>query len=467
MDAWRIKFEDVRITRGATDFRIYQQDASGRADIAVAGTWDTVPGGTGVSVKVRLLSEQNFSPVAPTMTWTPVDEQRPDGTWQHTFRGVPAGGLYEIQTYLAWTDPNGVAGGRLGDTVHHVGVGDLWLLAGQSNSSGTGRGIADDGPEVGVHVLRNDERWDLAAHPLNDSRGTDHPNRDANPGTSPWLAAAKVLKRSLGYPIGLVQAARGGSALIEWHVGEDPAAKLWHNMMHCLRLAGGRVRGTFWYQGCSDGGQFTPLDPWTYRDRFASFVELLRKEVGPIPVVTAQINRWTDVDHKPRVRESFSVIREMQRQAARLPGVCVVPTLDIPLSDGIHNSSSGNVILGERMGRAALGFVYGRPGPWASPDLARARRTEKNRIVVLEFNDVTSQLMFLGFGRSEFLVSDAQGRVGVQAAVAEGNRVRLTLERPLEGAATVHGGYDIDPPWTLRDLATNLPALAFHAVPVE
>ena len=467
MDAWRIRVEDVRITEGAGDFRIYQQDDSGRADIAVSGTWDPVPGCSGMAVRVRLLSEQDFSPVAPTMTWTPAEEFHAHGSWRHTFGGVPAGGPYEIQTSLGWTDPNGVPTGRLGDTVHHLGVGDLWLLGGQSNASGTGRGVADDGPEIGVHILRNDERWDLATHPLNASRGTDHPNRDAGPGTSPWLAAAKLLKRTLGYPIGLVQAARGGSALVEWHVGEAPEAKLWHNMIHCLRLAGGRVRGMFWYQGCSDGGQFTPLDPWRYKDRFGAFLDLLRKEVGPIPVVTAQVNRWTDVNHQPRVREAFSVIREMQRRAAELPGVCVVPTMDIPLSDGIHNSSSGNVILGQRMGRAALGFAYGRAIPWASPNLRQARRADQGRTVLLDFADVTSRLLFLGFACTEFVVTDAGGSVAVQAATAEGSQVRLTLERTLEGAATVHGGQDIDPPWTLRDMETNLPALAFHAVTVD
>jgi hypothetical protein len=467
MDTWRIKVADVRITDGASDFRVYQQDQGGKAEIAVGGMWQRESERTGHAVKVRLLSEQNYSPVAPTMGWTPVDALNEDGSWRHVFRGVPAGGLYEIQTHLGWTDPAGLPAGRIGDSVHHIGVGDLWLLGGQSNSSGTGRGVADDPPELGVHILRNDERWDVASHPLNAARGTDHPNRDGGPGTSPWLTAAKVLRRELGYPIGLVQAAKGGSALREWHVGEDPSAPLWHNMMHQVRLAGGRVRGLFWHQGCSDGGQFTELDPWTYRDRWAEFVRLVRREVGDIPVVSAQINRWTDIDHVPQVRENFSVIREMQRRAGELPGVCVVPTLDIPLSDGIHNSSSGNVTLGQRMGRAALGFAYGRPLPWAAPNLRRARLQDKGRVVVLEFADVTSHLMFLGFGRDDFAVRDGEGTAGVKAAVAAGREVRLTLERPLGGEATVSGAYDIDPEWTLRDYETNMPALAFHAVAIE
>lgn len=465
MDPWRVKVADARIAEGASDFRIYQQDASGRADIAIAGMWDEEPGGRDLQLHARLLREYDYLPATPELNWRPVDELG-RGTWRHTLRGVPAGGLYQVQTRLAWTGADGLAAGRTTDTVHHVGVGDLWIVAGQSNASGTGRGAADDPPELGVHVLRNDETWGLAVHPLNEPRGTDHPNRDGGPGTSPYLAFARTLRRELGYPIGLVQTAKGGSALVEWHPDEG-AAPLWHNMVHCVRLAGGRVRGMAWYQGCSDGGRFTPLDAWTYLDRWTAFLTHVRAEFGDIPVVTTQINRWTDIDHEVRVRKSFSVIREMQRRAGRLPGVCVVPSLDIPLSDGIHNSSSGNLILGQRLGRAALGFVYGRPLPWRAPDVRAARRDKDGRTVRLEFDGVTSQLLFLGFGRDEFVVEDSEGNVGIEAAACEGCTVVLSLARPLAGEAQVHGAYDVDPTWTLRDYDTNLPALAFCGLEIK
>jgi sialate O-acetylesterase len=466
MDPWRTRVADVLITEGPGDFRIYQQDESGVADIEVAGTWEKVPGGSDFKVMIRVVSETDNSPVPPTIKLATVDHLG-DGTWRHMLRGVPAGGLYEIRTHLSWTGDDGMAAGRAGDSRQHIGVGDLWLMAGQSNASGSGRGVADDPPELGIHVLRNDERWDVAAHPLNAARRTDHPNRDAGLGVSPWLSAAKIMRRRLGYPIGLVQTAKGGSGLREWHVGEDPHASLWHNMIFCTHLAGGRVRGMFWHQGCSDGGNFMLADPRIYKDRWAAFIGLLRKEVGDIPIITAQINRWTDIDHPPELRQSFSIIRDQQRLAAELPGVCVVPTLDLPLSDGIHNSATGNVTLGQRMGRAALGFVYGSPLPWAAPTVRRARLAEKDRIVVLEFDDVTSHLMFLGFGTSEFIVADNTGPVEIKAAVAEADEVRLTLARAIEGKAVIHGGYDVDPVWTLRDCETNLPALAFMDVPVE
>jgi hypothetical protein len=465
MDAWRIRVADLRITEGAEDFRIYQQDAAGRADIELGGTWDTEPGGANHRVWVRLLRETDNLPLDPIgRLWADADTVGSDGAWRHTFRGVPAGGPYRIETHRIWTLPTGELSGRRGDTVHFLGVGDLWIVAGQSNASGTGHGAADDGPELGVHVLANNERWRLAAHPLNEPAGTDHPNRDNGAVTSPALRFAKTLRRELGYPIGLVQTAKGGSALVEWHVEEDPQAKLWHNMVHCVRLAGGRARGMLWYQGCSD---HRPGCCENYADRFARFIARTRETFGPLALVTAQLNRWTDVEHPPEVHLGWSLVREAQRQVTRLGDAVVVAAMNTPLSDGIHSSASGNVILGERLARAALGAFYGKGIPWQSPNVRDAVGGEGGRTVTLNFDDVTSQLVFIGLGRDEFVVEDAAGRADVVEAACDGARVVLRLARPLEGRARVHAAYGIDPAWTLCDYATNVPALAFHGLAVE
>ncbi len=465
MDPWRMKVPDVRITEGPSDFRIYQQTEKGKADICLAGTWDEVPDGRDVRISIRILREIDFAPIPPTTDWTAV-EKMARGTWSHTLRGVPCGGLYAIQTRLEWVGPDDLPAGRLGDSVHHVGVGDLWITAGQSNASGTGRGVAEDGPELGVHILGNDERWAPAVHPLNAPRGTDHPNRDAGAGTSPYLRFAKTLRRELGRPIGLVQTAKGGSALREWHVEEEPDAPLWHNLVHCVGLAGGSVRGMVWYQGCSDGGLSTEPDAWSYEPRWAAFLDRAREQFGTLPVVVTQLNRWTDVEHPPEVVEGFSIVREAQRRAGKLPGVCVIPSLDISLSDGIHNSSAGNVVLGERAARAALGFVYGREIPWRAPEPRRAIGENGGRTIRIEFDGVTSRLILLGRGLEDFRVRDEAGTAQIASATAEGDTVQLDLSRAIEGRATVDGAYGVNPEWTLRDYETNMPALAFHAFPV-
>ena len=76
--------------------------------------------------------------------------------------------------YTAWKPPYGSGGhgiewAQRGDTRQHWGVGDVWLIAGQSNCAGYGKDPVEDPSELGVHLLGNDLHWDLATHPLNDS----------------------------------------------------------------------------------------------------------------------------------------------------------------------------------------------------------------------------------------------------------------------------------------------------------
>jgi hypothetical protein len=454
---------NLAITSGPSDFRIYQQDRAGRADIELAGTWHGAEGCRSVRILVRLRSEEDSSPVPPAVDWTPVARMA-RGAWGHVIRGVPAGGLYLLETLMQWKRSDGTAAQQVRRSVRHLGVGDVWVIAGQSNAEGSGRGVALDGPEPGVHVLRpgNPElgegpRWDLAVHPLSEGSGT-----------SPYLRFAKVLRRELGYPIGLIQTASGGSALIQWHPEEDPGAVFWHRMLRCVGAAGGRVRGMAWYQGCHDAT--VPAKPhWAlrYGERFARFVELAREQLGDFPVLVAQINRWSDVVLTPEMHRGWSIVREAQRRVAEIGQACCVPTIDLPVSDGIHNSSAGNVVLGERLARAALGMVFKRPVLWRAPDVRRATAADKGRAIVLEFDHVASRLGLIGMGIEDFLVEDADGAVAVAKTVCTGSTVRLELARPLRGKARVHGAYGADPEVGMRDLDTNLPMLGFYGLPVK
>jgi hypothetical protein len=459
----KVTIPNLAITGGPSNFRIYQQDAAGRADIEIAGKWHSAAGCRDIRILVRLRSEEDSSPVPPAGDWTPV-QRMGRGAWGHVIRGVPAGGLYLLQTQMQWKRPDGTQAIQVRQSVHHLGVGDLWLIGGQSNGEGSGRGIAQDGPQPGVHVLKpgNPELgvepwWDLAVHPISESAGT-----------SPNLRFAKVLSRELGYPIGLIQTASGGSPLIHWHPEENPQAPWWHRMVRCVGVAGGKVRGMVWYQGEHDASVPGKLHlAVEYGKRFARFVELARKEFGRFWVLVSQLNRWSDVVLSADVQRGWTIVREAQRHVGSIGQACCVPTIDLPVSDGIHNSSAGNVVLGERLARAALGTVFKRPVLWRAPDVRRATAADRGRAIVLEFDHVTSRLALTGMGLEDFLVEDSLGPAAVAKTVCTGSTVRLELARPLSGKAYVHGAYGADPEVGLKDLETNLPMLGFYKLPVK
>lgn len=455
------------IEDGPADWQIIQQDVHGVGSVDLRGRWvaDLEDSDTG-AVQVRVVREANGAPVSSELDWRPAQTLE-DNTWSIRLE-IPAGGLYRIETRYAAVGNLAPEWSARGDLRHFVGVGDLWVIAGQSNSAGYGRGAIEDPPELGVHVLRNSEQWALATHPLNESTDTRHiANREgANSGHSPYLQAGRALQAALGHPIGLIQTALGGSALAPWNPAEDGPTPLFDTMMHCIGLAGGRIRGIFWYQGESDAQDL--LAP-TYAARFQAAVGAWRTAVGDpaLPVVTVQLNR---VNNPPSdaVDLTWSIVREAQRQVPHLlDGVIVVPALDLPLSDPIHTSPAGNLVLAGRLAQAVLGAVHGRDVPYLAPDVTSARRGDDGSIVV-SFANVVSRIDTIDLTSRPFVVEDYDGFVPVLETTYPGDEtVVLTLGRaPLDGAR-VHGAFGAAPSPVPLDIERSLPILGFYGFPVE
>lgn len=454
------------IDAGLTDWQIIQQNEHGYGEIGLSGRWfaDATLPGTG-AVHVRVLQEATGAAVSRALDWSPASTND-DGTWQAQLE-VPAGGLYRIETRYVPPGTPAPEWAPRGDVRHFVGVGDLWIIAGQSNSAGYGRGPIEDPPTLGVHLLRNNEQWALAAHPLNDSTDTRHPvNREAgNPGHAPYLQFGRTLQRTLGYPIGLVQTALGGSPLTAWNPAEPDPAPLFDNMIHCARLAGGRVRGILWYQGETDcGADELAL---SYADRFCAAVTAWRSalETPNLPVLTVQLNRVYDPLRVDADR-TWTIVRDAQRRIPeRIDGVFVVPAIDLPLSDLIHISPAGNMLLGERLAHAALGGVYGRPITYRAPAIRAAQQAGDT--LVLQFDDVTSRMDTIDATAVAFRIEDSSGVVPIAAAMYPGDStIQLSLARALADNAVVHGGYGQAPATVPMDIERLMPMLGFWAVPI-
>lgn len=448
------------IDGGPADWQIIQQDADGRGHIHLNGRWIHPEPGT---VEARLVAEDTGAAVGKD--WQATDTAS-DGTWTTTLADLPAGGLYRLETRLNPTATPAGEWSPRGDMRYFLGIGDLWVIAGQSNSAGYGRGPYEDPPCLGVHLLRNSGRWALASHPMNESTDTRHPvNREnANPGHSPYLQFGRLLQRALGYPIGLVQTALGGSPLSAWNPAQGEAP-LYQNMLDCINEAGGRVRGILWYQGESDTA--TDADAASYAQRFSDAVAAWRDalDAPDLPVLTVQLNRHLlppNVDADRR----WTQVRQAQRLVAQKDAcIGVVPTFDLPLSDGIHTSPAGNMLLGERLARLALNQVYGRPEAALAPDLTAARRSDDGRSVLLTFAHVTSRLASIDPEAQPFRLEDADGPVPIDALTyPRTDQIQLKLSRPLKGKTQVHGGWGAIPQTMPMDIERFVPLLGFYGV---
>ena len=70
-------------------------------------------------------------------------------------------------------------------------------------------------------------------------------------------------------------------------------------------------------------------------------------------------------------------------------------------------------------------------------------------------------------GANSFRIEDETGEVPIaEVAYPQDHRIELVLQRPLQGAARVHGGYGMAPATAPADMERFLPMLAFWGVEI-
>jgi hypothetical protein len=376
-----------------------------------------------------------------------------DNRFSVKIENIPIGGPYTVD-FVCLSRERCVEYSLRGDKINHLFVGDVYLIAGQSNAAGMGRGMLTEEPEIGISVLRNLERWDIASSPMVDD--TRH---------NMFLAFAKKIRRETGMPIGLIPAAVGGAPLSTWLPSER--GEFYTRAMEAM--GGKKIRGVLWYQGCSDAGDGYSTEE--YLRRFTEFVNTLRADLSEpdLPFFTFQLNRQMRTDINPELGRLYDGIREAQRLAAhKIDGGYVLPAIDsLNMSDFIHNSRPSNVMLGERMARQALNKIYGCGMNADAPEILSARLD--GGCVVAEFSGVTEYLSALNARLGEYPlgVTDADGEVELSDVRISANKVYLTLSRDIKAPAYLFGECGVDPDNIMIDYGTGLPILCFCDFPID
>lgn len=382
-----------------------------------------------------------------------------NGQWEIQIT-LPAGGLYGFEAKMIANEKEDLYWARRIKLVRHFGVGDLYLLTGQSNMAGYGRDVAYDPPTLGVHLYANNGSWCVAAHPLNDSIDTIYPeNCELSSATSPALSFARTLKEKLNIPIGLVQASLGGSPLSAWHPEED--GYLYRGMMRRIDVVG-NVRGILWYQGCSDANKECCN---TYYERFKRMIELWREMLGNVPVITVQLNRWaTNGISSLENDRSWGIIRDAQRRLADdMFGVSIVTVSDLPMSDGIHNSTSANIVIGHRMAMVAMKNIYKQRGQ-SAPALRSCEYVDETHLkLTFDSNFCMCPPDRTAYGLD---VEDESGIIACKKAVGGYGVLELETDHPYTLPARFHAYWRSDLPSLLIRDYIGMPMLSCYNVEI-
>ncbi|GMW01545.1 MAG: hypothetical protein AMXMBFR84_26820 [Candidatus Hydrogenedentota bacterium] len=351
----------LAVQTGIAAKQVIQCEPDGNAALTLSGT--TAAAGT---VQARVVGVQK-----EILPWAGLGKAE-GGAWQGSLAGVPAGGPYRIELKVIDAAGNALEAAAVDDVL----VGDVWVLAGQSNMQGVGNRFDVEEPHALVHTYAMSYEWRLAQEPLHtlgespDPVHGTHENeaarqaaiagwRDGAKGAGLGLAFAKEMVKRTGRPVGLIASAHGGTSMAQW----DPALKdkggesLYGSMYKQVQAAGGKVRGVLWYQGESDANATAQA---VYREKMKQLVAAMRTDFGvsDLPFYYVQISRFT-----PNPGENFShwnAIQEDERllEADLAPGG-LVSGIDLGLDDGIHVGTPGLKTLGYRLAALAEHDFYG------------------------------------------------------------------------------------------------------------
>ena len=446
----------VIIESGPQNWQILQQK-DGFAEVQLSGSvrvepWDLAC--EDAVVILRVLDENTSTRVTAPVFVKPVE-----GKWLAKLT-IPAGGPYRIESYFRYNQ----FGEKRGDRRFHIGVGDIYVIAGQSNAAGNGKDAVEDPISMDVHMFRMSGQWDIASHPIHDGTDAQFPltQDHTQAGHSPWLVFGKTLAKSLGYPIGLIPAAVGGVPLSMWDRTADGC--LFNNMLEMVRKAGGAVKGILWYQGCSDT---SPELRQNYLERFGRVCGDFEKSFfASIPILTVQLNKVTHTKDSDVALDglALSVVREAQRKATKqMDNVYMVPSIDLMVCDGIHNSAMSNLVIGQRVANMALRYVYGRSVICDAPDIERV--VTRGNTARLYFANVYDRI-YADRNQTEklmFSLTDERGRIcPVDYECPGDNSIMLVFDREIQGNAVVScDGYN-DTGLMPYDMFSYLPVIPFH-----
>lgn len=293
---------------------------------------------------------------------------------EQTYRltGIPVGGPYTLTIDS--------------ERYEHIYVGDLWILAGQSNMEGCAKLSQRDFdfiPREDVRALYLCNDWAAARpslHDLGSSFYQVHILLGGVPkpdwwGAGPGLSFALSMEGYTGVPQGLICCAHGGTNLAEhWnprYKDEGPHKSLYAAMVARVRENGNRVRGMFWYQGCSDAEE---LLHDKYTENMIDFVHACRRDIAKdLPVVQVQIGRTISRPTREYCHW-WKCIQEQQRLLhEKVENLDTVASVTKCLDDAIHLDSEGQWQLGAEAAEAMYHLVFGEDdqGCLAAPRLER------------------------------------------------------------------------------------------------
>ena len=301
--------------------QIIQRNGSNTGNIVISGTYTGMP----EHIEARVLVMTGTGNTGTPTAWTTIVNTPAGGTFSGTLTGVAAGGWYQIEV-------RSVSGGTpLSNTaiVQRVGVGDLYLTAGQSNSANHGEPGTNTDDRVSAKNYA-DGAWSLAADPMPGASGT---------GGSVWTRLGTLLTSASNVPVGFICVGVGGTPVGYW---VPPSTEGYLRLKAAAQaFPANGFRAVLWHQGESDS--YYSTTPADYQARLTSAIAQLRTDAGW--AMPWYVSEASDLSSTTLTQEE-PVMAGQRRVIHADPLVFAGPATDDfhlegKLYDGVHFNNAG------------------------------------------------------------------------------------------------------------------------------
>jgi hypothetical protein len=428
-----------------TDFedgRIFQRQGNS-ANIIISGTYS----GPIQAVEARVVQSGTLTEIVP---WSVIDASPRNGIFVGRLAGVPQGGWYNIQI-RSHGDHTVFDNGK-----HRWGVGMLIACLGQSNM----REWFYTGNDLNAHsLLRKFSR-----------SGWTRLDRQGNAA----IAFGNRIIEHLKIPVGLLDFAVNGSGLrkeADWGTGywaDTAPGSIYNRFVTGVSAAGGAAEFVIWIHGEADAARGTVTED-EYAVSLKHFIEHQvrfdiangsRQEHLPFLVVM-MIKRPGGKD------EPHQAIRNAQKRVVETVADCYLAatTLDLKNHGRQHLRPKAYISMGNRVAQTVL-YVLGIEGYHRGPQVTQAKLIDDHTVEIkIKHNGGDDFKPASGISGWEVIANNE--RVPVKTVYRrDALTIRIALERPLSGSATLRYLYgampDVSHP-VIDNSPLSLPLEEFHS----
>ena len=402
-----------------SEYQVFQRNSSNQANILISGTYTGEP--------TAIEASFNQSP------YVTIDSNPSNGTFSGTLPMVNSG---QGTITIRYTNETGTTA-----TVDNVGIGDVFVIAGQSNGSGRGNTLNSyTHATLKASLFGNDDVWKNLTDATDSNSGQVDPvSSDGSASGSAWPIVATSILANTGVPVAFVPTTKGGSSISQWQPEADhtDASTLYGSMNRRINAVGGVVAGVLFFQGESDANQGTAQG--TYETKLSTLINTIATDFPGTKTMIGQIGKNSYPGTNSIRAAQISTINS---NANALLG----PTMyDIDLADeggdNLHFKSDNDMAQFASRWYAAIDkrFYEGIDGYGPILDAINLTYDDGNNKVTIPFSDDSNPILDIAstVTANSFNLKNNGVSVAISEVSIVGNKIEITPTVSLNTAQTI------------------------------